>query len=326
MKIGNLTIDGKLFLAPLAGISNRPFRQLARRFGASFCYTEMISSDAVVRGQEKTIRMIDAEPDEHPYGVQLFGSTAEYVAGSIKQIMEYKPDLIDINFGCPVRKVVRKNGGAALLKNLPLAEEIMRAAVENSPIPVTIKIRTGWETGHDIYLELGKIAEKCGIAAVTLHARSRTQNYGDKADWSKIRLLKEELSIPVIGNGDIFGPEDAARMLEETACDAIMIGRAAMKNLYVFRLIKSYLDENKLLPENNVAERIELALEHARLMVQQFGEKSGSLKMRKHLSWYSKGFRAGADLRRQLKNVNSYADINKLLTDYLKTTTSFENN
>ncbi len=313
-----MNIDGNLFLAPLAGVSNRPFRLLARHYGADLCYTEMISTDAIVRGQEKTTRLLDAEPDEHPLGVQLFGSSPECVSGSVRRMGKYNPDLIDLNLGCPIKKVVKKNGGAALLKDLSQAKEIISAAVENSQFPVTIKLRTGWDKENEVFLELGKIAEKLGVAAVTLHARCRTQNYGDKADWSKIKQLKDELSIPVIGNGDICTPFDAERILAETGCDAIMIGRAAMKNPQIFRQIKTYLKTGEIVPELTVREKVELALEHARLMIQQYGEKPGSLKMRKHLSWYSKGFRAGAELRRELKNVSSYDDMTGLLSVYLQ--------
>jgi tRNA-dihydrouridine synthase B len=316
MRIGNLTIDGNLFLAPLAGISNRPFRLLARRYGAALCYTEMVSADAIALNQEKTLRMIDTSPDEHPVGVQLFGSKPEYIAIAVNRILEFAPDLIDLNLGCPVKKVVKKNGGAALLKNTVLAAELMAAAVENATVPVTIKIRTGWEAQSDIYVEVGLIAEKTGISAVTLHARSRTQSYAVKSDWSKIAHLKREVSIPVIGNGDVRTPTDAEDILNQTGCDAVMIGRAAMKNPFVFRRIRTYLEKGELLPEMTIDERINLALEHARMVTEQFGQKRGALMMRKHLAWYSRGFRGGAELRRCLKVVSSYDDILSLLKAY----------
>jgi len=317
MDIGNLTIKGRLFLAPLAGISNRPFRLLARRYGAALCYTEMASADAIFMKQEKTIRMIDITPDEHPIGVQLFGSKPEYMVTAVKKVAEYEPDLIDLNLGCPVKKVVKKNGGAAILKDLKLAEELMAAAVENSTIPVTIKMRTGWDAKSDVFLEVGKLAEKLGVAAITLHPRSRSQNYGDSPDWSKITRLKEEVGIPVIGNGDVKSPEDAKRMFVETGCDAIMIGRAAMKDPTVFSRINHYLDRGRYLPDLTDEEKIILALEHSKMMIDRFGEKNGSKMMRKHLSWYSKGFQGGAHLRRQLKTVNSLGDIKALFDDYL---------
>jgi len=311
-----LTVDGRLFLAPLAGISNYPFRSLARKFGASFCYTEMVSADALARNQEKTLRMLDMAPDEHPVGVQLFGSSPEYIARAVKVVEDFGPDLIDLNIGCPVRKVVRKNGGAALLKDPVLAGEIMSAAVENCSLPVTIKTRTGWQKDSDTYLEFGKIAEKAGISAITLHPRSRSDSYKDKSDWSKIKLLKKEVSIPVIGNGDIRTPQDAEVMLSQTGCDAIMIGRAAMWNPYIFRQIKTYLDDGINLPDMMLGEIYQLILEHVQLMVEQFGDKNGILMMRKHLAWYTKGMRGGAELRRQLFTVETYEDICKLFDEY----------
>jgi tRNA-dihydrouridine synthase B len=317
MEIGNLTIDSNLLLAPLAGISNRSFRILARKYGASLCYTEMISSEAIVRNQKRTLNMIDILPDEHPVGVQLFGSSPESLAKAVQKVLEFKPDLIDLNLGCPVKKVVKKNGGAALLKNSSLAGELMSAAVENSNIPVTIKIRTGWDLKSDVYIDIGKMAEKKGVSAITLHPRSRTENYSKKSDWTKIALLKKEISIPVIGNGDVNTPQDAENMFKQTGCDAIMIGRAAMKNPFIFTRIKAYLFEGRLIPDFTVKEKVELALEHSRLVIQQFGEQIGARKMRKHLSWYSKGFTGGAELRRRLKNVESYNDIKNLFYAFL---------
>lgn len=317
MTIGNLTIDGNLFLAPLAGISNRPFRLLARRCGASLCYTEMVSADAIVMAQAKTLRMIDIRPDDHPVGIQLFGSKPDRIAGAVGKVLEFKPDLIDLNLGCPVKKVVKKNGGAALLKDLNLTGEIMAAAVENSTVPVTIKIRTGWDSRSDVYLEVGKAAEKLGVAAITLHPRSRTQDYGVRPDWSKIRHLKGEVSIPVIGNGDVKTPVDARDILTQTGCDAIMIGRAAMRNPFIFKQISTYLTDGRLLPDPTVRQTIDLALEHSRQVIEEIGEGTGVLMMRKHLAWYSNGFRGGAELRRKLKAVVSYADIHTLLHEYL---------
>ncbi len=316
MKIGNLTIEDNLLLAPLAGISNRAFRMLARKYGASMCYTEMISSEAIVRNQKKTLNMIDIDPDEHPVGVQLFGSEPSSLAKAVRKVLEFGPDLIDLNLGCQVKKVVRKNGGAALLKNEALAGELMSAAVENSTVPITIKMRTGWDSQSDVYIDVGKMAERKGVSAITLHPRSRTENYSKKADWSKIALLKKEVSIPVIGNGDINIPQDAENMFQQTGCDAIMLGRAAMKNPYIFTRIKTYLSEGKLMPDLSINERIDLALEHARLLVEQFGDRIGARMMRKHLVWYSKGFPGGAELRPRLKGVESYENIRDLFYAY----------
>ncbi len=316
MQIGNLTISGGIFLAPLAGISNRPFRLLARRFGAAMAYTEMISADALARNQAKTIAMIDIEPDEHPVGVQLFGAKREYIAASVEKLAKFSPDVIDLNFGCPVKKVIRKNGGAAVLKDLGLAEKLMRAAAENTDIPVTIKIRSGWSSNDAVYLELGKLAEDCGISAITFHPRSRNQNYGDRADWSQITELKKQIKIPVIGNGDVKSGPDAEAMFDETGCDAIMIGRAAMRNPRIFYQINKYLETGEEPPGLSTEEKIDLALEHARMTTLTYGEKVGAKMMRKHLAWYTKGMRESGELRKNLMSVESYKEIENLLRDY----------
>lgn len=317
MRIGNLTIDGSLFLAPLAGISSYPFRFLTRRFGAAMCYTEMVSADAIIRDQRRTLSMLDIGPDEYPVGVQLLGSRPEYMEKAVKRLEQFNPQLIDINIGCPVPKVIRKNGGAALLKNPSLALEVIAATVDSASIPVTIKIRTGWQKGRDVYLEIAQKAEKKGIAAITLHPRARTENYSDKSDWSKIALLKSEVSIPVIGNGDIKTPQDAKRMFDETGCDAVMLGRAAMKNPYIFRRIRTYLEKGEIIPDLTARERLDLALEHTRMMIEQFSEKGGVLKMRKHLAWYTKGLSGGAKIRNRMRDINTYADVRALADSYL---------
>jgi len=311
-------MKGLLFLAPLAGISNYPFRFLCRRSGAAFCYTEMVSADAVIRNQEKTIRMVDIDPDEHPVGVQLFGSRPEYLAGAVKVIEALGADLIDLNMGCPVRKVIKKNGGAALLKDPILAAEIMAATVENTRLPVTVKLRLGWTRDHEVCFELGQAAQRLGLAAVTLHPRSRADTYADKADWTKIAQMKKMLSIPVIGNGDVKTASDAETMLARTGCDAVMIGRAAMRDPYVFHRIKTYLDSGRQVPEQTVEEKIELALEHTRMMVERFGQKGGTLMMRKHLAWYTRGLRGGAELRKDIMKITCYRDAVGILDSYRK--------
>ncbi len=252
-----MTLQGNLILAPLAGISKRPFRLLARKYGAALCYTEMISADALVRNDKKTIKMLDHTPDEHPIGIQLFGSRPELIAAASKRLMDFKPDIVDLNLGCPVPKVIKKNGGAALLKNPVLAEEIMIAAVENSSVPVTIKTRSGWAADSQNYLEIGRRAQKAGVAAMTLHPRSRTERFAGKSNWSLIKCLREEITIIVIGNGDVRTPQDAKDMLDQTGCDAVMIGRAALGNPYIFSQIREFLEYDRIIPEMTPNEKIE---------------------------------------------------------------------
>ncbi len=318
MQIGNLNIPGPLFLAPLAGISNRPFRLIARRCGADMAYTEMVSADGIAMGQEKSLSYLDFDTDEHPIGVQIFGANPENIRKAAAFISKSGADLIDINLGCPVKKVVGKNGGAALLKDRQLTGEILTAAVEASSLPVTVKMRTGWDNDNDLFLETGELAQASGIAAVALHARSRSAGFSGKSDWSKIASLKKALKIPVIGNGDINSAEDAARMLAETGCDAVMVGRAAMRNPYIFGAIRDFLRDRTISAEPTINDKIALSLEHAALLISRFGERSGSLMMRKHLAWYTKGFPAGAALRARLMTVASLDDIQRAFQEFLK--------
>ncbi len=319
MQIGNLKLFGKVLAAPLAGVSSRPFRILAAQMGAALVFTEMISSEGVVRRQKKTLDMIGFSDDERPIGIQLFGANPESMGQAAAMICaDFAPDLIDINFGCPVRKVVGKNGGAAVLKDMILAGEIMHAVVEGAQsTPVTIKIRTGWDSRSPIYIDAGRAAEGAGIAAVTLHARSRAGAFAEKADWSAIAALKEAMGIPVIGNGDVFSGEDAARMLETTGCDAIMIGRASMGNPAVFREINDYLRTGRPGNPLTAAQRLEMARRHAELMIAEFGPRRGAVKMRKFLAWYVRGLPEATALRRELVHVESLEDIDRIFRSYL---------
>lgn len=315
MRIGNLNLDGMVFSAPLAGISNRPFRVLARRAGAAITYTEMVSSEAIIRDQKRTLSMIEFGPDEQPLGVQLFGADPE-VMGKAAQIVaqRFRPDLIDLNFGCPVKKVVNKNGGAAVLKDMNLTGAIIGAAVQGAGgVPVTVKIRSGWDDTDPVYLEVGRIAQDAGAAGITLHARSRAGAFSGKADWSDIQRLKAAISIPVIGNGDVTSPLDASRMLDETGCDAVMVGRAALGNPFIFSEINEYLKTGSLSTGPTRAQRLEMAWLHARLMCEMFGEPQGTRKIRKHFSWYCKGFPGASELRQRLVRIESLAELEGVL-------------
>jgi len=304
----------------LAGISNRPFRILAVRRGAALTYTEMVSSEGIIRHQKKTLAMMEFQPDEQPLGIQLFGANPEVMGRAATIVKEsFGPDLIDLNFGCPVKKVVRKNGGAAVLKDLVLTEDIIRAVVEAAgEIPVTIKIRSGWDEDNLVYIEAGLIAQKAGAVAVTLHARSRSRGFAGEADWSAIKKLKEAVDITVIGNGDIRTPLDARRMIDQTACDAVMIGRVSFGNPFIFGQIDHYLKTGDLLPEPSFNEIIELALEHAGLMAGQYGETRGTKMMRRYLGWYVRGWPGATELRPRLFKVNTREDIKLVFDDFLE--------
>lgn len=320
MRIGNLTVKTPILLAPLAGVSNRPFRVLAIKAGASITYTEMVSSEGIIRNQQKTKEYMYFKKDEQPIGIQLFGANPEVMKKAAEiTVKEFNPDIIDINFGCPVKKVVNKNGGSAVLKDLGLTEEIIRATVEGADrIPVTIKIRTGWDDSNPVFDKVGIIAEKAGAKAVALHARSRAKGFSGKADWSSIKKLKESIGIPVIGNGDVRSPVDVKKMIDETGCDAVMIGRAAMGNPFIFKIINHYLKTGELLGEPTIYEKIEMARLHADLMKEQFGEERGAKMMRRYLGWYVKGFRGASELRPLLFQVNTIKDIDRIFAEYLQ--------
>lgn len=319
MRIGNLILDKKVICAPLAGISNRPFRVLAIKAGAALVFTEMISSEGIIRHQEKTLSMMKFHKDEQPLGIQLFGSNPE----SLKRAAEitakdFKPDVIDINFGCPVKKVVSKNGGSAVLKDLKLTEELIRATIEGAgDIPVFIKIRTGWDDNAPVFQEVGKIAEKAGVSAITLHARSRTKGFSGKAQWESIKELKDSINIPVIGNGDIKSPEDAVKMFDQTGCDMVMLGRAAMSNPFIFQEIDKYFETGKTVNPPTIEEKIDLCLTHARLMIEEFGIDRGLIMMRRYFAWYIKGFPGVNNIRPKLFQVKTFDDIYNIFNEYL---------
>lgn len=319
MRIGNLNIKSGALLAPLAGVSNRPFRVLAVNQGAAVTYTEMVSSEGIIRNQHKTKEYMYFKNDEQPIGIQLFGANPEVMkeAAAITRD-EFKPDLIDINFGCPVKKVVNKNGGSAVLRDLKLTEDIIRATVEGAaPIPVTIKIRTGWDDSHPVFDKIGPIAQEAGAKAITMHARSRAKGFSGEADWSSIRILKQTVDIPVIGNGDIHTAVDVKRMIDETGCDGVMIGRAAMGNPFIFKQINHYLETGELLEKPTTREKIEMARLHARLMEEQYGNERGAKMMRRYLGWYVKGFRGATELRPFLFQVETINDIDNVFEEYL---------
>lgn len=319
MKIGNLIVKDGVLLAPLAGVSNRPFRVLSIKAGAAFTYTEMISSEGIIRNQERTKEMMHFKSDEQPLGIQLFGSDPKVMeeAAAIT-VKEFNPDLIDINFGCPVKKVVNKNGGSAVLRDLQLTEDIIKGTVQGAgDTPVTIKIRTGWDEAHPVFEKVGEIAQRAGAKAISLHARSRAKGFSGNADWNSIKLLKQAVDITVIGNGDIKSPQDVIRMKEETDCDGVMIGRAAMGNPFIFQQINHYLKTGELLENPTLHEKIEMARLHAGLMKEQFGEERGAKMMRRYLGWYIKGFRGASELRPILFGVNRIEDIDQVFDDYI---------
>ena len=319
MQKRNLTFDGKVVLAPLAGVSCSAFRMIAREHGAALVVSEMISSEGLVRSNHKTINMLRFRPDESPISIQLFGKNPEVLSRACKIVADTGVDMIDLNFGCPAKKIVNKCGGAALLKELKLTESLFAAAVKAVDIPVTVKYRSGWDRGGDNYLEVGKLAEGCGVAMLTLHPRTKADAFKGKADWSKIKMLKETVSIPVIGNGDIKSPQDALDMRDQTGCDLVMVGRAAIGAPWIFHRIDNVLRGLPDPGEPDLKTKIGVCLRFARLMIEDFGEQSACFKLRKHLAWFSRGWPNISHLRPDMFSVESYDDIVNLFDRYLST-------
>ena len=318
MKIGNLNLDNKVFLSPMAGVTDLPFRLICKEQNCGMLYTEMVNAKALCYDDQNTKKMLKIEKEEHPVAIQIFGSDPEYMGGAAKILNSYPNEILDINMGCPAPKVVKNGDGSALLKNPELAAKVLRAVVENSEKPVTLKIRKGWDDTCINAVEIAKIAEDCGISAIAVHGRTREQYYSGKADWDIIREVKENVSIPVIGNGDVFEVEDEINMLNKTNCDAIMIGRGAQGNPWIFKRINHYMQTGEILPEPTLEEKIDTAMKHLKLAVQEHGEYVAVREMRKHIAWYLKGLRNSARVRDEINKIESYEEVVNKLKDYMQ--------
>ena len=321
-KIGEVLFDSPFVLAPLAGVSDSPFRQLAREQGASAVYTEMVSADGLARGNQATRDYCRFEAQERPIGIQLFGSDPGVMAEATQALCELpeaeRPDLIDINMGCPVRKVVNRCAGAALLNDVPRLSEIVRRMSEVSTLPVTAKIRLGWDGESRNVVEVSKALEGSGAQAVAIHARTRAEKFEGPAHWEMIAAAKEAVGIPVIGNGDVRGPEDAVRMLETTGCDLVMLGRAAFGDPWVFRRIRAWGERREIMALPTAAERLEAGVRHLALLEANAGEAVAAREMRKHVAWYIKGLPNSARVREQVNRTKSAAELAGLLREYLE--------
>lgn len=317
VKIGSMSIWPPVVLAPMAGVTNYPFRSICKQFGAGLYVSEMINARPLVDGRGKTLKLADFGPDESPRSLQLYGADPYYIAEAVKRLInEGRIDHLDMNFGCPVPKVTRKGGGAAIPLRPNLLRRIVRAAVNNAEhVPVTIKFRTGINADHLTYLTAGRVAEDEGCAAVGLHARTAAQLYHGHADWHAIAALKQALSIPVLGNGDIWEAEDALRMLRQTGCDGVIVGRGCLGRPWLFRDLTDVFCGREPADPPNFGEVLDVMFAHARKLAGWFGERLAMNSFRRHASWYTKGFRISSEIRAVLMRVETLAQLEDLFGD-----------
>ena len=315
MQIGSLTLENNTILAPLAGITNLPFRLLAKEAGCGLVCSEMISSHGLVYQSEKTIRMLDSTPEEKPLSVQIFGAKPDIMAEAAAIVESSGADIVDINFGCSVRKVIRTGSGAALMRTPGLAEDLLKAIRRAVRIPLTIKIRTGWDASGKQAVNISRIAEDCGVDAVAIHPRTAGQLFGGRADWAVIATVKEKVSIPVIGNGDIMSADDAVRMLDETGCDGVMIGRKAIGNPDIFTRVVARINGEED-TEEDVARRFDLMIRYLKASVKYIGEEQACRMMRSRLGWFTKGMHKSSQFREAIKHLSSEKEGIELINAY----------
>ncbi|MCX7695755.1 MAG: tRNA dihydrouridine synthase DusB [Caloramator sp.] len=316
MNIGEFVPENNVFLAPMAGVTDKAFRILCKEFGAGLVYTEMVSSKGLYYGSQKTEFMLDIDEKEAPAVVQIFGSDPDIMGFMAEKISE-KEDVafIDINMGCPAPKIVKNKEGSYLMKEPELAQKIVKKVVEKSKKPVTVKIRKGWDENNVNAVEFAKMLEACGVSAIAIHGRTRSQMYEGKADWDIIKKVKESVNVPVIGNGDVVSCQDAKRLLEYTNCDAVMIGRGALGNPWIFKKVVTYLKEGIILDDPLPQEKVDLAIRHLEMMYKFKGQR-GVIEMRKHIAWYLKGLKNAAAVRDMVNKIESKEEIIKLLESY----------
>lgn len=312
MKIKDIEFENNIFLAPMAGIADRTFRELCINFGAGYTVTEMVSSKGLTMGDKKSSELLTLGEIENPAGAQIFGDDPQIMAEAAVKCLDFHPQIIDINMGCPAPKIAMNGGGASLMKSPKLAGEIVKAVSEAVPVPVTVKIRKGWDDESVTAVELAQIAQQNGASAITVHGRTRMQMYSGKVDYDIIAKVKKAVSIPVIGNGDITDEQSATIMFEKTNCDAIMIGRGALGNPWIFRKINAYLSECRVLPEVGINEKMVVMLKHIQKIIEYKGEYTAMREARHHAAYYTKGIRGGAALRKEISTFEHFEQLEEL--------------
>ena len=319
-----MDFKNKIILAPMAGVTDYAFRKIARLHGADFCISEMVSAKAMEFNDKKTGTLAEIREDDTPIGIQIFGHEPKCMASAAYQLSrglyehtksKILPSTIDINMGCPVKKIVSSGDGSALMRDISLASEIIKACVESSSVPVTVKFRAGWDKESINCVEFAKMAEGSGASAIAIHGRTRAQMYEPSANWDYIKMAKEAVKIPVIGNGDIFTADDAINMINYTGCDSVMVGRGALGNPFIFEEIKAKIEGKPYTPPT-ILEKIDTALYHTRLMIEDKGEKIAIPESRKHISWYLRGMRGNAPVRVAINHATKYDELEKILNDY----------
>lgn len=317
LKIGNVELKNNILLAPMAGITDLPFRLICEKFEPGLVCSEMVSSKAIFYNDEKTKKLMNIEGEARPIAIQIFGSDVEAIAYSAKYVSKIA-DIVDINMGCPAPKVVKNGDGSKLLLDLQKAKEIMQVVVKNSSVPVTLKFRKGWDSEHIVAEEVAKIAEEVGISAITIHGRTRSEYYSGKADLEIIKKVKQAVSIPVIGNGDIIDEKTAEEMFQETGVDGIMIGRGAFGNPWIFEKIKYYLETGKKLQDIDLLQRLQIIKEHLNLEINEKGENVAIKEFRKHLSAYTKNLPDSSKFRSIINTIDNKKELEQILEEYFK--------
>ncbi len=318
MKLGNLQIEGHAALAPMAGVADRAFRRLCAGYGAAFTVSEMVSAKALTMGDATSRKLMELDDAARPTAIQLFGDDPETMAAAARLAMDYHPDWLDINMGCPAPKIANNHCGSALMREPELCYRLVKAAVEAVPVPVTVKIRKGYSQAEVNAVEVATACEAGGAAAITVHGRTRDQMYAPPVDWEIIRAVKQAVSVPVIGNGDVTDARSAAALYEQTGCDMVMVGRGALGTPWVFQQIEAYLSHEVLLPDPPLAQRLEVLCRQVATAVSLKGERGALLEARKHASWYLRGFRGAAVLRGEAGTIATMDDLRRLCYHALK--------